>query len=103
MQINKISVSTNFGVNITNDAMKELRNNGISPSEENTISGKIPLNAIIDIEKANKTAYITGDHTTISLPPGEKLTMQSLTELCKAFNREKFFSALKKAEKKPVF
>lgn len=101
MHINKISFNTNFGVRLTDDAIKLMKKNGATDFEISTLTCKEPNDAIIDVEKLRKDAYIHGKHARIHLGPNHKLTLQNADKLCEAYNIEKFFSVLNPEKKSP--
>ena len=101
MHINRISVSTNFGVRLTDKALAELKRNGASEFDIGTISCKSPTEALIGITKGSTHPYIEGKYGRYE-KHDKKLTMQTLNQLCEEYNIEKFFSVLK-PEKNSAF
>ena len=58
MNVNKISVNTNFGVVVTDRAKVLLKRNGATDFEIDCLPCKIPTDATIDTDEENKYACI---------------------------------------------
>ena len=94
MHVNRISVNTNFGVNLTEKAVAVLKQKGVTDFELGKLPCKIPTDALIGISKFHSSPYIEGDFGRIEFF-GEELSMQTVDRLCKKYNSDRFFSILK--------